>query len=143
MNELSTNLLDHTEQLFRSARLSLIEAAAALYEVRKTEAWKERHETWQDFLFTISVSQPQASKMLAVFEHYAINGGVSHAKVAEVDLEKLYLSTGLEGSPEEQVTKASLLSRSEIRAQRVYETTGEEHEHRYITFCEVCHQKPE
>lgn len=135
------NLLDQTEQLFHSARLSLIEAAAALYEVRRTEAWKERYENWQDFLETISVSQSQASKMLYVFEHYAIEGGVSHAKVAGTDLEKLYLATGLEGTPEEQVEKASLLSRSEIRAQRVYEERGEEHEHMPITICSVCHTR--
>lgn len=135
------NLLEKTEQLFHSARLSLIEAAAALYEVRKTEAWAERYESWQDFLHSVSVSQSQASKMLSVFEHYALNGGVSHAKVAEVDLEKLYLATSLEGTPEEQATKAQLLSRSEIRSQRAFEDFGEEHACEPLTICKICHKK--
>lgn len=141
MNPLSPNLLEKTEQLFHSARLSMIEAAQALYEVKKTDAWKEQFETWQDFLFHLNVSQSQASKMLMVFEHYALNGGVSHAKVAEVDLEKSYLAIGLEGTPEEQIEKGALLSRSEIRSQRAFEVTGTEHEHRPITICEVCHQR--
>lgn len=133
---LSTNLLDKTEQLFHSVRVNMLEAAVALYEVQKTEAWKERFETYQDFIHAIGISQGQASKYVSVIDHYLTNGGLSHAKLAEIEMEKLYLARGLEGTPEEQVTKALVLSRSEIRAQKVYEETGAEHTHNYR--CTVC-----
>lgn len=135
------NLLEKTEQLFHSARLSFIEAAAALYEVRETKAWENEYETWQDYLQTINVSQSQASKLLSVFAHYAIEGRLSHAKLAETDVEKLYLATSLEGTPKEQATKAALLSRSEIRAQQVYEETGNEHDCLPMTICTICHKR--
>lgn len=135
------NLLEKTEQLFHSARLSFVEAAAALYEVRETKAWEAEYETWQDYLQTISVSQSQASKWLSVFEHYALKGSVSHAKIAGTDVEKLYLATTLTGTPEEQATKAQLLSRSELRAQRAFEINGKEHEHEAVTICNICHMR--
>lgn len=135
------NLLEKTEQLFHSARLSFVEAAAALYEVRETKAWESEYETWQDYLQTISVSQSQASKWLSVFEHYALKGAVSHAKIAETDVEKLYLATTLTGTPDEQATKAALLTRSELRAQRAFEDTGDEHECEAVTICTICHKR--
>lgn len=133
------NLLEKTEQLFSNARFSLIEAAAALYEVRRTDAWKERYETYQEFLTEIDVSQSQASKYCTVIEHYIENGQLSLANISSVEIERLYLAKSLEGTPEEHFEKALVLSRSELKEQKVFEDTGEEHAHEY--YCRICHKK--
>ena len=138
------NLLEKTEALFHSARVSLIEAAAALYEVQKTEVWKERnlYNTWGEYVETLGISQSGASKLLAVFSHYVIEGRVSQDKLAGIDTEKLYLATSLTGTPEEQFTKAELLSRQEIKAQKMYEQNGHECEHEEtITICKSCNRR--
>jgi hypothetical protein len=130
------NLLEKTEQLFHNARVSLIEAAAALYEVQKTEVWKHVSENWGEYVATLGISQTAASKYINVIEHYR---DVSQRKLADVDLEKLYLAKSLEGTPEEHFEKALVLSRSELKEQKVFEESGEEHQHSYI--CRICHRQ--
>lgn len=138
MTTLNVNLLDKTEQLFHAARVSLIEAAAALYEVYKTEAWKEREERWGDYVESLGISQSAASKYLTVVEHY-LEQGVSQRKIASTDLEKLYLARSLEGTPEEQLEKALVLTRGELREQKAFEETGDEHLHKYV--CMICNKR--
>lgn len=135
------NLLEKTEQLFHSARVFLIEAAAALYQVQQTEAWKEVHPTWGDYVNTLGLSPTKASKLTSTFEHFVIKGGVSHAKVASMELDRLYLSKGLQGTPAEQVEKALLLTRGELREQKFFEEHGQEHEHDPITVCRICDKR--
>lgn len=131
------NLLEKTEQLFHSARVSFIEAASALYDCREQEVWKEQYESWADFLEVLGLSQSAGSKMLSSYEHFVIEGGVSHAKLATVELEKAYLAIELTGTAHEQIEKASLLSRAELKEQKVFEKTGQEHVHSYV--CRICH----
>lgn len=131
------NLLEKTEALFQKARVSVIEAAVALYECHDTGAWKERYESWGEFVEVLGISGGQATKMLTTIEHYRIGGGFSQRKLAEVELERLYLATKLKGTPEEQFEKALVLSRSEINSQRIYEKTGEEH----TCQCRICGRK--
>lgn len=135
------NLLEKTEQLFHSARVSLIEAAAALYQVQQTEAWKEQNETWGDYVNTLGLSSTKASKLTSTFEHFVIKGGVSHAKVASIELDRLYLSKNLQGTPAEQIEKALTLTRGELREQRVYEETGAEHLCVPVTICTICNKR--
>ena len=135
------NLLEKTEQLFHSARVSLIEAASCLYKCIETDAWKDKFDTQGEFVESLGLSQSGASKMLTAYKHFVIEGAVSHAKLASVDLEKLYLATSLTGTPSQQLVKAETLSRSEIRSQRIFEDTGSEHDHDPITICKICHQR--
>lgn len=136
------NLLEKTEQLFHSARVSYLEAVAHLYKVQQTDAWKEKYDTWGEFVESLGVSQSGASKMLTTYKHFVIEGAVSHAKLATVDLEKLYLATSLEGTPTEQLIKAETLSRSEIKAQRSFEESGHECEHpEEIRICKDCNKR--
>lgn len=136
------NLLEKTEQLFHSARKSFIEAVAHLYKVQQTDAYKDKYETWGEFVEALGLSQSSASKMLSVYTHFVLEGGLSHAKASEVELEKLYLAKSLEGTPEEQFAKAELLSRQEIKAQKVLEKEGHECEHlETVEICKNCHQR--
>lgn len=136
------NLLEKTEQLFQKMKYDVVVAAEALYECKKQGVWSEKYETFGEFVETLGVSQSGASKMLSWFTHFSIEGGVSHAKLIEIDQEKLYLATTLDGTPEEQIQKATLLSRQELKAQRIYEKVGHECEHlETIEICKDCHQR--
>lgn len=136
------NLLEKTEQLFHSARTSFVEAVAYLYACQREEAWKEKYDTFGEFVESLGLSQSGASKMLSVYTHYALEGLLSHAKLADVDVEKLYLAKSLDGTPEEQFAKAELLSRQEIKAQKVFEKEGHECEHlETVEICKNCHQR--
>lgn len=135
------NLLDKTEELFSKIKYDAVLAAQALYECKRQGVWSERYGTFGEFVETLGLSQSGASKMISWFTHFAVEGGVSHAKLAEIDQEKLYLATALDGTPEEQVQKALLLSRGEIKAQRIFEKTGEECAHEEIHICRKCHQR--
>ncbi len=136
------NLLDKTEELFSKMKYDAVLAAEALYQCKQQGVWSERYSTFGEFVETLGVSQSGASKMISWFTHFAIEGGVSHAKLAEIDTEKLYLATTLEGTPEEQVEKAMVLSRGEIKAQRIADKTGHECTHEEtVTICKSCHTR--
>lgn len=132
------NLLDKTEELFHKARISIVEALIALYACHEQEAWKERYGSWGEFVEVLGLSQSDASKKIKSYTHYVIEGGVSPAKLGEIDLEKAYLAISLDGTPEEQIEKAGLLSRQEIKSQKEYEKHGFEHEHEIISICKKC-----
>lgn len=135
------NLLDQTIALFTKVRSSVIEAAAALYEVHEKGVWKEQFATWNDFLDQCAISPSSASKLMQVYRFYAIEAKVSQRKLAEVDSERLYLALKLpRGTAEERLLKASLLSRDELRQQRIYEDTGADCPHD-IHICAKCHKR--
>ena len=133
------NLLEKTEQLFHSARKTTIEAGMALKACIEEDAWKEKYETQGAFVESLGLTTSGASKLLTVCSHYQL---VSPAKLAEVGVEKLYLATNLQGSPEEQFIKAESLTKTEIKAQRIYEDSGAECEHvETITICKHCNKR--
>ena len=136
------NLLEKTEQAFHQARVSTIEAAGLLYECHETGEWRSGYDTWHEFLTAIDLTPSGATRLLTIHLHYKIEGKISPAKMAQVGVEKLYLATSLTGTPKEQFIKAETLSKTEIKAQRVYEETGEEcaHEETY-TICKNCHTR--
>lgn len=135
------NLLQRTEELFHSARVATIEAAAALYEVRETKVWETKHESWSEYVDTLGISKGQASKLLTVFEHFAIEGRLLHAKLAQVEPDRLYWASKLEGTPKEQFEKALVLSRGELREQQFFEENGEEHVCEWIEVCRLCNKR--
>lgn len=135
------NILDKTLSLFTKVRTSVIEAAAALYEVNEKEAWKGEYASFGDFVDECGISQGFASKLLQVYAFYAIEAKVSQRKLAEIDSERLYLAMKLpQGTVEERLMKASLLTRQELREQKVLEETGGECMHT-IHVCAKCHAR--
>jgi len=132
-------LLEKTEALFHSARRATMEAIISLYQVKETEAWREKYDSLGEFIDELGISRSAASKLFTVHTHYLIEGKISLAKLEQVDVEKLYLATSLTGSPKEQFEKALVLSRAELKEQKVFEETGQEHQHEY--YCRICHHK--
>jgi hypothetical protein len=87
------------------------------------------------------ISASYASKLVKTYEHYVIQGGLSHAKLKATDPEKLYLAIALKGSPERQAVKAETLSRQELKAE-THEVDGKDCEHlTTIKICANCHAR--
>lgn len=130
------NLLEQTKQAFQNVRGSFVEAMIKLYQVKESGQWQSVASSWSEYVESeLQISQSVASKLLAVHRHYLIEGGVSHAKLASVDVEKLYMASRLEGSVDEQLAKAQTLPRRDLRL----ELNDEEDEpHTHEPICRIC-----
>jgi len=133
---MTNSILTECISLFRTARASLLEAAAALYTVRQEEAWKGKYETFTEFVEDgCGIDRGQGSRILKVYEHYCINSSVEPAQLASINPEKLYQALSLPGSVESQISKAQTLTKSELRSER---NEQEPHEFQAITVCKTC-----
>lgn len=135
MNEITLveELVENTKQLLNAVRGSLIRVAQNLYTI------KEGLEPGTDFGKFVEeefgISQSFASKLLTVNRVYILEGGMHPEALEGIDYERLYLAKDLEGSPEEKVSKARVLTRRELREEK-HEEDG--HAHEWIEICKKC-----
>lgn len=114
------NLIEQTKEAFLILKSSVITAMQLLYQLRESGEWQQVSSTWSDFVKDeLGLSQGFASRLLSVNQHYLVEGGVSPEKLAEIDHEKLYLAAQTEGTVEEQIEKARLLNRRELREEKI------------------------
>ena len=141
MNEIKLTVLEECSSCFTSARQNLIRGARYLHDISVGKLWQDNFSSFGEFVEQeCQISQSFASKLIAVYNHYLVSGGVSQRNLEGVDAEKLYLALKLPGSPEEQLTKAKTLSRGELKQQKEFEETGEECKHTTL-ICAKCHAK--
>lgn len=134
---MTDNLLTLTKKAFESVRSSVVVAMQYLYTVREEGAWKEVASSFSEYVESeLGISQGFASKLLAVNQHYLIEGGLSPENIAETDYECLYLAAKTEGTPEEQVAKARTLTRRELKEERV--DAGHVHGEEIIQIYKCC-----
>lgn len=139
-----SDLLDHAALMFTSARKNLMQGAALLSKIRAEGLYKPLYETFSEYLEQhVKISEGFASKLVVIYEAYVLEGGVKQETIDEVDSEKLYLALRLPGTFAEKVTKADLLTRSELKAE-LSEKNGVDCLHpTKITICAKCHQRVE
>src|SRR3989304_5172172 len=107
MTNLTTNLLEKTEALFKDIRSSVMVAAKALFAVEQEGLWKTKYTSWKEFVEQgCGISSGFASKLLKSYKYYVVEGGYTVEQIANIDAEKLYLSISLLGNTEEQLNKA-------------------------------------
>lgn len=130
--ELSTTaLIAQTKDLLNAVRGSSIKIGENLYNIKQ-----QVKTDWGDFLRDeFDISEGFASKLMSIHKAFVLEGGISQAKLEGIDGEKLYLALKLEGTPEEKIEKARLLTRRELKESRNDE---EPHEHEPITICRKC-----
>ena len=138
MTNLSTDILTETIKLFHSARASLLEAAAGLYQVRQTEAWSGRYNDFNEFLEACQIDRTQASRLITVYEHYCINGGYSVSQLTGTNPERLYLARKSSESLEEQVANAQTHT---VAGLKDAHNQLNPHDPDPITICGVCKMK--
>lgn len=118
MTELSTNnLIEATRELLNAVRGSSIKIGENLYNIKQT---LEAGTDWGDFLRDeFDISEGFASKLMSIHKVLVLDGGISQDKLEGIDGEKLYLALKLEGSAEEKISKARLLTRRDLKEERV------------------------
>lgn len=130
------NLLQETKEIFSTLRSGIVVAMQKLYEVNRSEAWKEVSENWGDYVEgELGISHGFASKLLTTNRVYLVEGGLAPEKLEGIDYEKLYMARELPGSLEEKLEKARTLTRRELKEEKLDE---EPHEHQPISICKVC-----
>lgn len=108
-----------------------------LYKIFADKSWEERFTSWDEFVNSpegLGKSSGWASKNLAVHKHYSIEGGISGDEL-QLDTEKLYIASKLAGTPQEQLVKASVLTREDLKLEK---NDDQPHEAEYDTFCKKC-----
>ncbi len=132
MNDLLTECI----AAFQDARGKIIDAIQTLYAVSDTEAWKDGYTSFSDFCESgLGISKSTGSQYLALYSRYAIEGGISLKQLRNVSPDKLYAAIKLNGTPEQQYSKALTLTRRELK-----EEHGDDvpHDHAWIEYCSIC-----
>lgn len=139
-----TIILQAAAACFNSARQSLIRGAGYLHHIKQQELWKESHESFGQYVESeCHISQSFAAKLVKIYDHYVVAGGVSEQTLEGVDSERLYMALDLPGTTHEQVEKARLLTRRELKAE-LHEKEGVDCPHpEIIRICAVCKQRVE
>lgn len=108
---------------------------ALIYKIFEEKLWEGRYSSFGEFVEGgLGKSQGWASKQLAVYRHFHLEGGIDQ-EALELDTEKLYLASKTEGTPEEQLSRAKTLSRSELKAEK---NEAQPHKGEFRSVCTVC-----
>lgn len=135
MNEITLveELVENTRALLNAVRGSSIKIGQNLYEIKQS---LPKDQDWGDFLRDqFDISEGFASKLMTIHRVFVLEGGVSQEQLEGIDGEKLYIAAKLEGSPEEKIAKARVLTRRELKDEKNEEAP---HEHIPVSICKVC-----
>lgn len=137
MNTLSTNeqLIVETKALWNQGKKVMIQVAWNLLKIRESGEWeKYGHKTFQQFCQEeLDISQSQASKLIQVADYYLDK--YTPEQIGACDYERLYASTKLPGTPEENLSKALTWSRDDFKKEKAELTP---HEFEEVCYCKVC-----
>ena len=104
--------------LVKIADRAVAATRASVYRIFAEKLWEGRYGSFGEFVENgLGKSQGWASKQISVHKHYALEGGITESAL-EMDTERLYLASKTEGTPEEQLSRAKTLSRSELKAEK-------------------------
>lgn len=138
----ATTILNEAAECFSKARFNLFHGARRLKEISDKRLWDGQYGSFGEFVETeCQISQGFASKLIAVFTHYSVESGLSHAKLADIDQEKLYLAMRLPLKAEEQLVRAQSWSRSELKAELASKGGAECQHPSSVEICTVCHSR--
>jgi len=134
MNTLQTTLVEETRGLLKTGKELLVKVAYNLHSLRESGEWKGQYESFPKYCQEeFELSQSTTSKYLAVADFFAAK--YQPEEIGPVDIEKLYLSAKLEGSPEENLAKAKTWSRDDFK---VAKSEDEPHAFERVCYCKVC-----
>ena len=127
-------LVEETRGLLTRGKELLVQVAYNLYTLRESGEWKGEYDTFPKYCQEVfELSQSTTSKYMAVAEYFSAK--FLPEEIGPVDIEKLYQSTKLEGSPEENLSKAKTWSRDDFKQNK-----GEVDPHPFerVCYCKVC-----
>jgi len=127
----------------KDARRNLVDGAAYLWQISTKKLWKDKYNSFADYLEEeCQISESVASKLVQIYDHYVIKGGLDHERLREIDTEKLYLGMRTDGTAEEQVNRAAALTRGELRDEIHEDEDGHDCAHdSTIVICTKCRKR--
>lgn len=143
MHDISTTVLTSAIDCFKGARNKISEGMRHLYNISESRLWDNgEYSSFGEFCETgCGISESFGSKLIKIFKHYSIVGGIPEDRIANADSEKLYLAINLPGTPDTQLLKAETLTRRDIK-DSLAEKDGVECAHEQtITICAGCHRR--
>jgi len=128
-------LISDTKELWNQGKKVMIQVAWNLLKIRESGEWeKYGHKTFQQFCQEeLDISQSQTSKLIQVADYYLEK--YTPEEIGACDYERLYASTKLPGTPEENLSKALTWSRDDFKKEKAEITP---HEPAWNTYCTVC-----
>ena len=143
--ELSTKIINKAIECFVSARQRISEGMGYLFQISEKNLWDNgEYSSFGEFCEQgCGISAATGSKLVKVYRHYVIEGGLSHAKLQRIDAEKLYLAVSLPGSHEKQLVKAETWTRQEIKDELASGEFGDCQHEKVIKICSRCHKRIE
>lgn len=106
-------VIEETRKYLGGVRQVLIKVAANLHFLREND-----NRPWAEVCEDLDISQGFSSKLISVYQHFILEGGIDPSTIADIDAEKLYLSQKTQGSVDEQIARARTLTRGELKIER-------------------------
>lgn len=136
--------LKKAEECFSDVRQRIAEGMKLLHQISTNELWKDGgYSSFNEYVEQgCGISAGFASKLVKVYQHYVIEGGVSQRNLQQVDAEKLYLAVGLVDDIQNKLVKAETWTRQEIRDELASKDGVDcDHNCPHITICSKCHAR--
>jgi len=120
-----------------------LELGARLYKIRREALWQAGYDTYQDFLDAAKISQGNASILAKIHYEYVIRSGAEQTNLIGAGYSNLYEAIPLieRDGVDATITKAKLLTRSELKEEVREEKHGVCGHPEKITICAVCHKR--
>lgn len=139
-------VLKEASDCFKNARRSVFEGVELLFCIQKETLYDGAYTSfWEYVEQECQLSRGQASKLLQSYEFYVLKGGVSHAKLTDIDPEKLYLALKLPtGTVEQRLVKAREWNRRDLQDALSEDENGGQCTHpadKHVTICGVCQRR--
>lgn len=128
-------LINDTKELWNQGKKVMIQVAWNLLKIRESGEWeKYGHKTFQQFCQEeLDISQSQTSKLIQVADYYLEK--YTPEEIGACDYERLYASTKLQGTPEENLSKALTWSRDDFKQNKA---EIEPHAFVEVCYCKTC-----
>lgn len=136
----ASSLIEETKDFLRETRVSLMHVARNLHAIKAGEEWKSlvSNDNWGQFCESeLGISPSMASKLMNTYQHFVIEGGIPENQLMGIDHDKLNSARSLPGTPEEQLSKATHLSRTELKQEK-NDAEATPHTPSFSEVCTVC-----
>lgn len=135
IEEMPQEPVDQAIFLVRVADRAVSATRHLLHRIFAEKLYEGRYSSFGEFVENgLGKSQGWASKQLAVYRHFHLEGGIGQDAL-ELDTEKLYLASKTEGTPEEQLSRAKTLTRSELKQEK---NEAQPHKGDFASICRTC-----
>jgi len=132
-------VLEKCREMFLEARGNVVKAMPLLHKIFTEKLYEGQFDSFGEYVDSCGIDRGQASRLVAVYDHYVIENGVKIELLNSANPERLYKARKLDGGVDKQLAYATELSTGELNAALAIKEDGEEHTCQPI--CRICHRR--